>query len=331
MIIKYINNINNIMDEYKCNLCDKKFKTKTGYFYHANKTIKCNKNTNKTNETKETKILNSNICMYCNKQFKNKSNATKHMKNNCKINKNAIKDIEQKNDKISDKINKLENTINDLKNMINIDPINSTQINITNITNNTTNNTTNNITNNIIQISNYNDNIINSLPENVVYKCLKSGYHAATALLNATHFDPEKIEYHNVYITSLKGKYGGRIYENNSWKTVCRNNLIDDMYNNIVNFIQIFYPKYEKKYTNKYIYSVKDFIELDPEHDKMKEILQDFMLALLNGGEITKKTIKEQKQQKIQEQKQQKQKQCDQEQIQKMIKKQKIKKIIESM
>lgn len=92
------------------------------------------------------------------------------------------------------------------------------------------NNNTINVQNNIKLLS-YSDTDRSHLTDKDILKCLKHSNFCIPHLIEKVHFDVNKPENHNLYISNLKNKYV-MMYDGNKWECKDRdeqiNNLIDD-------------------------------------------------------------------------------------------------------
>jgi hypothetical protein len=220
-----------------------------------------------------TAELSKNIdnckCQYCKKIFSSKSNVIKHIKyGNCKI----IQKYE------NDKKNIFENLINQLSNKHNNEIMElkeqnkqltdivmelkeNSKLNLSNIiTNNTINNVKNN---NIINQQNNNINLIgygkedkNKLTSDQYIKILSKGYSATLEMTELLHFNKDMPEYHNVYISSMKEKYG-MIFDGTTWNLISKDELVENIYYDKIGIID---EKFEEFY-DKLSKSKKDALE----------------------------------------------------------------------
>jgi len=186
-------------------------------------------------------IVNINQCTYCNKTYMHNQSLYKHLKT-CKDKKtdDEVKDsmaelvkllndqLHDKNDQISDfkkELTKRDKQIEEL-----IKKAGITNNSITNSNGNTDNSTTI-IQNNSIKILSYSDTDRSHLTDKDILKCLKHSNFCIPYLIEKIHFDANKPENHNIYISNLKNKYI-MIYDGDKW--ICKdrdeqiNNLIDD-------------------------------------------------------------------------------------------------------
>jgi len=149
------------------------------------------------------------ICKYCNQEFSFKQSMYKHIKYRCTKNKDEdLKELvrlmnlklQQKDIQIETQ-NKQINTQNKQidKLMCKLEINNSFNTNIQNIT-----------------LLAYKDTDISHLTEKDYVTCVKQVNFCVKKLIEKIHFNPEKPENMNIYISNLKDKYM-MIYENETW------------------------------------------------------------------------------------------------------------------
>ncbi len=214
--------------KYECNICNKNYKT-----YHSLWT-----HNNKFHEKKEKK--QEYTCKYCKKIYDNKNKKYYHQK----------------------KCNNLQES--------NItEPMNTTINN--NITNNITNTNTGNgtintgtIKQNII-INNYgNDNleyISENFKLNLFNNLLKLSDHQKPIprLIENIKFNPNHKENNNVKITSDRSKIGF-YYNNNKWKAVNKDYLLNDMCDCGLKIFKKFFEEYKDKLSDDIKQNYENFL-----------------------------------------------------------------------
>jgi hypothetical protein len=190
---------------------------------------------------KMTKLDNNEYeCKFCNKKISSYKNLWRHLKI-CKEKQkdDEVKDsmgelvkllndqLHDKNDQIVDFKKELSKRDKQIEELIKKAGINNNMIN-----NNTDNSTTIIQNNNIkIKILSYNDTDRSHLTDKDILKCLQHSNFCIPYLIEKIHFDANKPENHNIYISNLKNKYI-MIYDGDKW--VCKDrdeqimNLIDD-------------------------------------------------------------------------------------------------------
>lgn len=195
---------NNSSIKYRCELCNKNYKDKSGLWYHNHKyhTIPDNKMQtfdnipdnkkqtfdNITNKKQTFNDINNNrICKFCNNVFSHRNSRWKH-EQKCKFKFN------------DDQIMELKKEINELK-----EKINNTQI-TSNVNNSNNTNTLNNkgtINNNYI-IAFGKEEINNILTEKEKIRILNARYKSLEESIKAIHFNDNRPEYQNIVITNMR-------------------------------------------------------------------------------------------------------------------------------
>jgi hypothetical protein len=192
---------------YTCDICKKEYSNKTDYNRHIGRKNKCKSVIQLIqNDPVIDPIVDEKTCMDCKKKFSNKSNLRKHINDRCK------KKINIKESKIEI----LEKKIEELTSIVNVKTDNS-------ITNSSK------TSNKWILNSNSNNNIINNNNikllkfgeedmEKITQEVLKymSGYEGFYKLIKDLHFDEEKPENHNIYISNSKLK-NVCVYDGTRW------------------------------------------------------------------------------------------------------------------
>jgi len=153
------------------------------------------------------------------------------------------------------------------------------------------NNSTINVQNNIKLLS-YSDTDRSHLTDNDIIKCLKHSNFCIPYLIEKIHFDANKPENHNVYISNLKNKYI-MMYDGKKWKCNDRDeqitNLIDDNEGIIEYKLEEWiengnkFPEMMKKF-NRYIEKKENDIVIN-------KIKDDIKLLLYNNRTIINKDV----------------------------------------
>jgi hypothetical protein len=274
-------------------------KQSEGYKNHTNATQKGTKTTQSTkltifdydnNKEKSTKleiIDIGSVCQYCKKAFSSRKSRLRHESNYCKYNdrisyeklanllneKNTeLKCSEEQMDECKGRIQKLEKQIGRLMNRLQINNINfGNQIN--------SNHTTN------IQVLNYNKTDYDFLTEKDILKCFSENNHCVKALIEKVHFNKNKPENMNIYISSIKGKFV-MVYRDNKWQIRDRKRQIDDLYECNELMLENWYDEYQDKFPH-IIKSFKRYLKnRDDDDDFINKIKDEVLLMLYNKRDM---------------------------------------------
>jgi len=146
--------------------------------------------------------------------------------------------------------------------------------------------------NQTIVVVGYGNEDMSKIDKEKILDCLKQGFHSAVRLTDVVHFDPDKPENHNVYVSNLKNKYA-MVFRNGSWQAITKIELINKIYNDKKNYVEnnmeTFYNKMSVSQKN----SFHRWLHTDDEHPKIKEIKEEIRLLLFNRKELVNKNFKQ--------------------------------------
>lgn len=276
------------MSEFTCVCCNYVTKHKGNYQKHFN--TKRHKNmlaefSQNLAVTEPNNLTNMGLkqpkmfeCKYCDKVFKHQSSLSKHIKYSCKHNKDEdLKELARLlNETIKDKdkeLQKMQKQIDKLANKLQIQNINNnniTQYNLTNV---------NNAVNNVYLL-NYNSTDYSHLTERDYLTCIKDCNHCIKTLIEKVHFNNEKQENMNIYISSIKGNYV-MVYKDDSWQIQNKKDQVDDLYNYNEVVLENWYDEYKEKYPH-IIQSFQRYLKNKDESDVINSVKEDILLMLYN-------------------------------------------------
>ena len=227
------------MEIWKCNYCDKEYKSSSARGVHYKLKHKqqytCDKETNKTKKY---------ICKYCNHVYSSRQSRHNHKKNCISIKeKNTYEELKIEINELKDKLNILLNKKKPVKNYNKDDNKQIINTNNASINNTTNNGIVNNTTNNIYNIINYGDENLNNILQSREMLKLLDEYkqRAIEESIKAVHFNTNRPEYKNIYITCLDNDiiyvYKDKEFIEASQKEII-NKLINDHCNYIVKTIE---------------------------------------------------------------------------------------------
>lgn len=240
---------------FKCTLCNKYFTTKQ------------NKNKHLDNNTCRKKKLQ---CVYCNKYYATNSGMCRHIKTTCQVKKKE----EVKKEEIYNQLLKLKEENKILKRKL---KQNNKIIKINTINNNINNGT---INNNIILVG-YGKEDMTRIDKNEILKGLKKGFYSSIKLTDMIHFNPNYPEYHNIYISNIKDKYG-MMYDGKDWTLITKIELIDKIYDEKKMYIEENVEEFYDSINNSQKRALERWFEIDDMHEKIKEIKDKIKLLLYN-------------------------------------------------
>ena len=249
---------------YSCILCGFYNDNKCKYERHL-QTKKhqatCKSKVSQKGQKSKSELLHEEFhCKYCGKMYKHKQSVNNHIKYRCKENKDEdVKELVRlMNLQLQQKDIMLKEQNNEIKTLSNQMEKQAKQIeklmeklkvpNITNITN---------IQNNIRLLS-YKDTDISHLTDKDYINSLKKVTFCVKHLIEKIHFNPDKPENMNIYISNMKDKYL-MIYEEGNWNIKNKTQELNDLYESKEMMLEEWLDEEQHKYPdlrdkfNKYL------------------------------------------------------------------------------
>jgi hypothetical protein len=276
------------MDIFYCKLCDKKYSSYKSLWNHNKKyhIITCHTNVTRSVIPKSyichTNVIPQKIdtdkqylCNYCNREFKNRQNKWKHETKYCnvknKLSSNQNKKLQEENNIIKNENKELHNKLNELLKLCKIHPKTLQKINKQLVNTGTINNINNTI--NIVKFGSEDLNKIFSQSE--ILKVLNRKMLSLEESIKTIHFNDNRPEFKNIYITNLKDQYA-YIYDGNKFIAVLKTDILEELVDNHFENIELSIDEYKEKLQPKTIDVLDKFIDkmnndeefVDNEHKK---------------------------------------------------------------
>jgi hypothetical protein len=206
----------------------------------------------------------------------------RHIKYTCKKNKDEdfqelarlLNEKEKQMTVKETKMNTMENEL--IKMQKQIDKL-TNKLQIHNLNQGVINNT-NNVVN--IQLLNHPDTDYSHLTHTDYITCIHDCNHCIKSLIEKVHFNKNKPENMNIYLSNIKGKYV-MIYKDNTWQISDKKRQIDDLYDNNEMLLENWYDEYKEKYPN-IILSFKRYLKNRDEDVVLNRIKDEILLMLYN-------------------------------------------------
>lgn len=291
------------MKVYECLCCNYKTSLKADYTRHT-KTKRHNRNNleqngNKTEqngnktEQKYAKSIKSFACKYCEKGFASEKSMKRHIAYTCKKNddedlKELVRllnlQLKQQEEQFQEQIDEqkkqnkcLQKQINQLSRKLQMNKISHKNSHNNTIQSSNNNNNSNNQIYNI-QLLNYDKTDYSHLTEKDYIKCINDVNHCVKTLICKVHFNPQKPENHNIYISNLKSK-NVMVYKNGKWMVADRKSQITDIYDDNHFVLEEWYEQYKDKYPsivksfNRYLKNKDDDVVLSDVKELIIKVL----------------------------------------------------------
>jgi acetolactate synthase small subunit len=268
------------MVAYSCKICMFHSDNKSKYERHL-KTIK-----HREKEKYEDDYIgyvddDMHSCKYCGKIYKHKQSLTNHIKYNCDKNKDEdIKELvrllnlqlEQKDDRIKTLSHHMEKQQRQIDKLMD-------KLKVTNITNHTTNHIQNNI-----QLLSYKDTDTSHLTHEDYMESIMKVTYCVKHLIEKIHFNPDKPENMNIYISNMKDKYI-MIYENGNWRLKNKNTELDTLYDTKEMLLEDWIHEEQHNYPELKI-KFEKYLNNREEDEIMNSIKEDIKLMLYNNKKL---------------------------------------------
>ena len=286
--------------EYQCNICMENFSNINELNEHLYDCAFDSAFDSTLDYNSESKNLK---CNYCNKVYTRIDNLNRHLTKFCKVKK----DIDNQKEIIYQQLleqmklqnKKMEKIIKEnkkLQNQITFNNYQNNNKNTYNINNNNINNTQNinqgiinNINRNNIKIVAFGNEDLESIREDVIKSLLHKGFQSVNKTIEYVHFNKNKPENHNVYISNMKDLYA-MIFDGEYWNLRDKKEIIDQLFEDkqmflnekFQEFIDNLDPITKKKF--KRFYNLQDDTEL------IENLKKDVRLILYNKRKIPMET-----------------------------------------
>lgn len=236
-----------------------------------------------TNE-KVTSITSPLQCGKCNKIFTRSDNLKTHKAKYCY--KNVKSDVESKVDEITpkqlnEKIIQLQKQIEALTKTANNGTIN----NINNIIT-----TTQNISNDIKMIGFGKENLYELISDEEALKYLKTGYQSVYNMIEDIHFNPDKPEFHNVFISD-KNRGKALIYDGNKWYDKDVTEVVEQVFDDKAAYLTAMFKDLRHRMADKYVTKFIRFRD-DDDEQTIANLKKDIQQLLYNKRDIPRNTKK---------------------------------------
>jgi hypothetical protein len=272
------------MVEYKCNKCEHKFCLKGDYERHINRKTSC------TDMPKEN--ADKYKCTICNSGFSTNSNMNKHFKK-CK----TVKESNEKEEE-RDKLFKflLENK-SALENAALLGK--AQQVTNNNIDKQQINNIDKQqiINNNNIKLIAFGQEDMSYITDNICKQILSKGFQSVPKLIEHIHFNKDKPEYHNVYISNFRNAMA-LAFNGENWDTLEMDGIIDQLKDEKTDYIieKFNEMKEQGKLSAAAIKKMERFISEKDEDPAESNLKKDIKFMLYNKRKMVTDTKKKAKQ-----------------------------------
>ena len=214
-------------------------------------------------------------CKYCQKYFKFKQSMYKHIKYTCKKNDDEdFKELARLLNEQKNEVRSMQKQIDKLTQKLQIQNVNNGMVNNGTVNNNTIN------MNMEIKLLNHADTDYSHLTPKDYIMCINECNYCVKTLIEKLHFNQDKPENMNIYISNIKGNYM-MIYKDNEWQICKRKEKIDDLYEYNEIILENWYDEYKEKYPH-IIKSFQRYLYNKDENDMLNKVKDEILMMLYN-------------------------------------------------
>jgi len=272
------------MSSFECQLCHKIFSLKSDYKRHLERKFPCSNKTNK-DVTKNTQFK----CNYCEHIFSRKGSLLRHIEKSCPAKRKSDNDKEQLFQKLLLEHEQMKLEIQTLKK----ENQQFKKINQTIHTQN--NNTQNNIK---IKDSDIHFNVlafgnedVSFISDEIFKTILNKGFNSVPALVDELHFNKNKPQNHNIYISNIRDDYV-LVFDGHDWNLKLRKEVMDDLYYGKATFLELKFKELFDKLDKFTIKKFERFINQKDDDETINTIKKDLIMLMYNRRKMVSSTRK---------------------------------------
>jgi hypothetical protein len=262
-------------------------------------------NQNETDSDTESNTA-SKKCQNCKKKFSQTSSLNRHLKDRCKVIKkqnnekeelltkllNGLEEIKLQNKQFAEQNKQIVEQNKQFAEKFNKMETNNTNSNNTNC--NTANikqfNQLNNVNNNVkINLLAFRQEDLSYIKDDIYKKILNKGFKSVPTLVEHIHFNKNKPENNNIYISNMRDKHI-LVYDGNDWKLKEKDEILQQLVDDKADILSEKFEELLEKLDEPTIKKFKRFLEQKDEDCVISDIKDDLKLLLYNNKKITEKT-----------------------------------------
>jgi len=243
--------------------------------------------------------INDKQCQYCKKIFTRVSSLNVHLKNRCKIKKHQdeekedllqklIKEKEEQN-KIIEELRKQTKEIAEMKQIICRLESENKKYTQKIGTQNNIEKQQNNIMMNNVKLLAFGKEDMSHLADEVCKKILNKGFKSVPTLVEHVHFNKNKPENHNVYISNIQTNYA-LVFDGIDWKLKERDGVLQQLVDDKTAVLSDKFDELLVKLDEPTIRKFQRFLDQKDDDTVISGIKNDLKLLLYNNKKIPERT-----------------------------------------
>ena len=238
-------------------------------------------------------------CVYCSKTFSRHDSLSRHISERCDIKKKQDSEKErifqkliQQMEKQHNEIKKLQEQNSELKTKISgikiTKNIKGSKISIKNTDNRKIINNTQNNFNNIKLVA-FGQEDLSYITDHVNKRMINKGFQSVPKLVEFVHFNKNKPEHHNVYISNMRDNYA-MIFDGKKWRLNDRTEVIDQLMDDKKFYLLEKFDELIEYLDEPTIKKFKRYIEQQDDENVKNNIKKEIKFILYNNKNISENT-----------------------------------------
>ena len=275
--------INSVVDQQTCLICNYSTHKKNNYDIH----IQSEQHKKQIANPEQIMLEKSYECELCHKHFSTNPILMRHIRKNCLIandskyqipviliDQDQVAKIEEENKKLLEENKLLKSNQQSANNNL---VINNQQNNL--------------IVDKKVKLVAFGSENMSKISAKTQYKILGQGFGSAESLIDEVHFNPDRPENHNVYISNTQVSHG-TLYNGSGWVIRNKTAIIDQLYDDKKYFLQHQYEKIKHKLTPPQIKRFEKFRLAEDDEPEIINIKNAIKEKLYNNRRIPMETKK---------------------------------------
>lgn len=274
------NDSDTINTNLTCPNCNKSYSRKDSLQRHINEFCKTKGkiiiNKNNVPDVSNNQSIKLLSCKYCNKQFKHISSHNRHENHTCQFRNEDTTTIKTLKNRIDELELLLTSNVKDVSITTenNIGTINNGEI------------TNNNI--NVVNLVAFGKEDMYAIEDTAIKRILNKGYQSVPALIEYIHFNKDRPEFQNVFISNMKSQYAN-VFNGQRWMIIDKDEVVNQLFDDSQ---CVLIDRYKELYSFLPDITKKKFqkFKMETDDEIIDGIKHDITLLLYNNRHIPLET-----------------------------------------
>jgi hypothetical protein len=145
------------------------------------------------------------------------------------------------------------------------------------------------INNNSIKLLAFGSEDMSYIVDEVYRKILNKGFKSVPAFVQYLHFNKEKPQNHNVYISNMQTNYA-IVYDGEDWKLKERDSVLQQLVDDKTGILSVKFDELLDRLDEPTVRKFRRFIDQSDDNEVVTQMKSDLKLVLYNNRRVTEKT-----------------------------------------